>query len=79
MGHAERTATRRYLDDLISLLDREEETRGSAQRADLEIALAVLRDEAFRGGASERTVSLIQAVQVALAFQTMPRDADALQ
>jgi len=72
MGQAERTISARCLDDLIVLLDRERETRHLVQRTELEIALIVLRNKASNGGASQRTVSLIQAVQVMLALHAMP-------
>lgn len=79
MRRAERTASGRYLGDLIVLLDRERETRDGTQRAELEIALSLLRDRASRGGASERTVGLIRAVQVVLALHAMPAGSGALQ
>ncbi|MCJ2039772.1 hypothetical protein MKK64_00400 [Methylobacterium sp. E-025] len=79
MEKAQRTASGRYLDDLIALLDQERDTRHRAQRTELELALIALRDKASSGGASERTVGLIRAVQVMLALQAMPIGVDALQ
>ena len=79
MGQAERTVSGRYLDDLITLLDEERNTRHRAQRTELELALMALRDQASSGGASQRTVGLITAVQVILALHAMPVGVGALQ
>ncbi|MCJ2079721.1 hypothetical protein [Methylobacterium sp. J-090] len=79
MELAERTVSGRYLDDLIALLDKERDTRHRAQRTELELALIALRDKASSGGASERTVGLICAVQVMLALHAMPVGVGPLQ
>ncbi|MCJ2131010.1 hypothetical protein [Methylobacterium sp. E-045] len=79
MEQAQRTASGRYLDELIALLDEERDTRHRAQRTELEIALIALRDKAASGGASERTVGLINTVQVMLALHAMPVGMGAMQ
>lgn len=79
MGQAERTVSGRYLDDLIALLDEERDTRHRTQRTERELALIALRDKASSGGASERTVGLIHAVQVMLALHSMTVGVSALQ
>ncbi|MCJ2107340.1 hypothetical protein MKK70_18510 [Methylobacterium sp. E-041] len=78
MRQAESTASARYLGDLIAILDQERATRDVIELVKLEIALSTLRDRASRGGASERTVDLIQAVQIVLAFRAMPLGAGVL-
>jgi hypothetical protein len=79
MRNAQRVVTCRYLDELIALLDEERETRGSARRPELAFSMSVLRDEAYRGGASERTICLIRAAEVVLALHEMPAGSHALQ
>ena len=79
MRSEKRAITCRYLDELIILLDEERETRNCSQRLELASAMNTLRREAFRGGASEHTVSLIHAAEVFLALHRMPIGSGALQ
>ena len=79
MRTAQRAVTCRCLDDLIALLDEERETRDCIPRPELAFSMGVLRDEAFRGGASERTVGLIQAVEIVLALHERSIGSHALQ
>ncbi len=75
----QRVITCRYLDELIALLDEERETRACSRRPALASALDTLRKEAFHGGASDRTVGLIQAAEVVLALRERPVGSGALQ
>ena len=79
MRSVQRAVTCRYLDELIALLNEERETRGCARRPELAFSMRALRDEAFRGGASDRTVGLIHAAEVVLALHEMPMGSHALQ
>lgn len=72
MRKAQRAITCRFLDDLILLLDEERETRECTRRPELAAAMGTLRQEACDGGASERTVGLIEAAEVMVALHAMP-------
>ena len=72
MRSSERDITRRFLDELIRLLDEERETRERPRRPELAAAIGNLRIAAFDNGASERTVGLIQAAEVMVALHAMP-------
>jgi len=72
MQKSERDITSRFLDELILLLDEERETRECPLRPELAAAIGDLRIEACLVGASDRTVSLIQAAEVMVALHAMP-------
>lgn len=72
MRQAQREITGRFSDERILLLDEERETRDCTRRPEPAAALGILRDEAVDGGASKRTVGLIQAAGTMVARQAMP-------